>query len=293
MPDAPARRSAPDLDARLRDAVATGTPTQRRLASFVLQRSEEAAFASAAELGSACGTSAATVVRFAQQLGFDGYTTFRHALQSTLKARLSLAQRLEQRPRDVAADPVERVRASLALDARLLAEAETGIDAGEVAAVARDLAAARHVHVVGLRGSAALAELLGLLLRKAGLDARAHTHGDVTLFDGLRDLSERDVVVAFSFARYARRATDALALAAERGARSVAITDSLVSPPARAAERVVVVGVASLAFQHSYVAAVGVVNALLALVSAADEGRTIASLEAYERVLPSDELLAP
>lgn len=293
VPEPGSASPAPDLEARLRHQLEHGSSAQRRIAAYVLERADEAAFTSAAELAVACGTSAATVVRFAQGLGFTGFPAFRHALQATLRSRLSLPERLERRPRPDDDDPLARARASLALDARLLSHAADALDAAALVTLADRLSHARHVHVVGLRGSAALADLLGLLLRKAGLDARSHTCGDVTLFDGLRYLDERDVLVVFSFARYARRASDALDLARRRGAHAVAITDSPLSPPARAAQRALVVGVGSLAFQHSYVTAVAVINALIALVTLADEARTLASLDAFEQVLPADDLLAP
>jgi len=288
-PDTP----AVDLEARLRRQLTHAGSAQRRIAAYVLAHADDVAFSSASDLASACGASAATVVRFAQGLGFSGFPAFRQALQLTLRARLSLPERLERRPRPSDDDPQARARASLALDARLLGHAADTVGAATLVSIAEQLTRARHVHVVGLRGSSALADLLGLLLRKAGLDARSHTCGDVTLFDELRHLDEADVMVVFSFARYARRATDALELARGRAASTIAITDSPLSPPARAAERALVVGVASLAFQHSYVAAVAVINALLALVTLADEARTMASLADFERVLPADELLAP
>jgi DNA-binding MurR/RpiR family transcriptional regulator len=54
---------------------------QLRIARFISENSEKAAFMTASKLGQKVGVSESTVVRFASELGFDGYPEMRKALQ--------------------------------------------------------------------------------------------------------------------------------------------------------------------------------------------------------------------
>lgn len=288
-------REAPtgDVLALLRARRPALSPGQRRVADHLLAAPEDAAFRTAAQVAAAAGVSESLVVRFAAALGFAGYPGLVRALRDRVRARASLPERLRRRPAALdAATPAAEVVAAVVAQDRANLEATLEDAAGaSLEEVVAALLAARTIHVVGLRGSAHLAGLFGLLLDKAGADARVVTNGDVTLFDRLRALGPDDVLVAFSFARYTRRTIDALRLARARGATTVAITDAPGSPAVAEADRALHVHVASASFQHSYAAAVSLLNALVVAWTLRAPERTVRSLEAFEAVLPEGEFL--
>ena len=98
-------------------------------------------------------------------------------------------------------------------------------------------------------------------------------------------------MVAFTFARYTRRSAEALRIARDRGAATIVMTDTPSSPVAGEADLALHVRVASASFQHSYVAAVSVLNALVVGWTLRAPDRTVASLEAIEALLPADAFL--
>lgn len=284
-----------DLLTRLRRASAHLSPGHQRIAAYVASNPHDAAFESAARIAARCGVSESSVVRFAAAVGYDGFPALSQALQAIVKGHLSLPERMHHRPRELAADAPadELLRDALDLAAVNIAAAARTLDADAFEATLAAILDARTVYALGLRGSAHLAALAAVLLGKAGADARALTCGDVTLFDDLRSVGPGDAVLAFSFARYTRRAVEALRLARERGATTIAVTDAPLAPAASVAEHVLVVPVASHAFNHSYVAAVALIDALVLGWTTRAEARTLASLEAFERVLPTDDLMVP
>lgn len=284
-----------DLLTRLRRASAHLSPGHQRIAAYVAGNPHDAAFESAARIAARCGVSESSVVRFAAAVGYDGFPALSQALQAIVKGHLSLPERMHHRPRELAADAPadELLRDALDLAAANVGAAARTLDVAAFEATLAALLDARTVYAVGLRGSAHLAALAAVLLGKAGADARALTCGDVTLFDDLRSVGPGDAVAAFSFARYTRRAVEALRLARERGATTIAVTDAPLTPAASVAEHVLVVPVASHAFNHSYVAAVALIDALVLGWTTRAEARTLASLEAFERVLPSGDLMVP
>lgn len=283
-----------DLFARLRARRDALSPGQRRVADHLIAHPEDAAFQSAAEMALAVGVSESLVVRFAATLGYSGYPGLVQELRERLRARASLPDRLRRRPTELtAASPAADVWAAVvAQDRANLAATLEDASSSPLEDVVGALLAARTIYVVGLRGSAHLAGLLGLLLDKAGADVRVRTSGDVTLFDRLRAVGTGDVLVAFSFARYTRRTIEALRLARVRGATTVAITDALTAPAVAEADLSLHVHVASASFQHSYASVVSLLNALVVAWTLRAPERTLRSLEALEAVLPEGEFLA-
>ncbi|MCA9861038.1 MAG: MurR/RpiR family transcriptional regulator, partial [Thermomicrobiales bacterium] len=74
------------------------SPKQQKLARFVAENPSFAAFATAANLAERAGTSTATVVRFAQALGFDGYEEFQQNVRHNYLRTLRPLEALESKP---------------------------------------------------------------------------------------------------------------------------------------------------------------------------------------------------
>ena len=68
---------------------------QKRIGNFILSHYDKAAFMTAAKLGESVGVSESTVVRFANELGYEGYSEFQRALQTLAKSKLTPNQRIE------------------------------------------------------------------------------------------------------------------------------------------------------------------------------------------------------
>ena len=77
----------------------TQTPTfskgQRRIAAYITESYDKAAFMTASRLGKAVGVSESTVVRFAVDLGYDGYPSMQKAMREMVLNRLTSVQRIE------------------------------------------------------------------------------------------------------------------------------------------------------------------------------------------------------
>lgn len=282
-----------DLIRRIRARHELMSPGQRRVADHLLENYEEAAFQSAACVARAVGVSESLVVRFAAFLGYDGFRELSATLGEMVKARLSLPERLHRAPPELTADlPGSDLLAHVVdLDRMNLDETLAGPTASVLDSVVSAMLEARTIYLVGLRGPAHLAGLFGLLLDKAGADVVVVSQGDVVMFDRLRRLGDCDLLFAFAFARYTKRSLEALRLARARGATTVVMTDSQTAPVIADGDLVLDVGVASASFQHSYVAAVTVMNALVTAWTLRAPERSLASLEAIEAVIPPDAFM--
>lgn len=279
---------------RIRAHRAQMSPGFRRVADYLVGHYKDAAFEPAATVAAAAGVSESLVVRFASSLGYEGYPGLSRELRSMVKARLSLPERLNRAPQKLTGKtPMTQVfQAVIEQDRANLAESLGDASSSPLEDVLAAMLAARKIYLVGLRGSAHLAGLFGLLLDKAGADVVVISHGDVAMFDSMRRVSKQDLVFTFAFARYTRRSVDAQRLARARGAVTVLMTDSLSAPLPCESDHSLHVPLASASFHHSYVAPLSLLNALVVGWTLRAPERTVRSLEAIEELLPDEDFLS-
>ena len=83
-----------DILSILEEKKATFSKGQKRIAAYITEAYDKAAFMTANRLGKTVGVSESTVVRFAVDLGFDGYPSMQKAMQEMVLNRLTSVQRI-------------------------------------------------------------------------------------------------------------------------------------------------------------------------------------------------------
>ena len=78
-----------DVLERIQEAIPSFSKGQKKIASYILENYDKTAFMTAGKLGTTVGVSESTVVRFAADIGFEGYPEMRKALQALIKNRLT------------------------------------------------------------------------------------------------------------------------------------------------------------------------------------------------------------
>lgn len=235
---------------------------QKKIATYILENYDKAAFMTASKLGKLVGVSESTVVRFAAELGYDGYPSMQRALQEIIRSRLTSTQRIRAAGelfdrRDVLSVVAESDMSKL----RDMAE-ESDTDAF-TAAVGR-IAEARHVYIFGMRSSTFVAGYLHfymrLLIKNATL-VQASSAGEV--FEQLLHAGPGDVLIAISFPRYSRITMNAVKFARDRGATIIAVTDNELSPVYQMSDEALLAPCEMISFVDSMVAPLCLINALL------------------------------
>lgn len=257
----------------LADRVAAALPQlskkHRTIARFVLEQPDLVAYAPASEVAAKTDTSAATVVRFCQVLGYEGYQQLQEAIRAQLLLHRTAVQRLEEQMEGPlnGQDLVTRV---FAADIRNI-EHTAVITSGErLEAAASAIREARQVLVVGSALASALVECLAYSLQVMDIPTRSVTGGEEPLALALAFLQPNDVVIGISFRRDPRYALTAIEHARTMGAPTVSIANSELSPILHEADypfRVITEGFGP---SPSPVAAVGLLNALVAAIQLGD-----------------------
>jgi DNA-binding MurR/RpiR family transcriptional regulator len=253
------------LERRIAAAVPRISGSQKRLARLILEGGLFVAFASAATLGEKAGVSAATVVRFCQTLGYEGYPGLQAAVRAGLPTYLHKVQRMET-GRDILAkkDAVARV---FELDVQNLKRTADFLDQSRFKAAVAALGKARDILVVGAGLSSAPTLYLTHSLKVMGLNARSILASGIPLALELTALKSTSVLVAISVWRYVAETVLAMERAQSAGATRIAITDSLVSPIAQRADYAFQVATDGVAHSLSLTSMLSLINAFVAALS--------------------------
>jgi DNA-binding MurR/RpiR family transcriptional regulator len=253
------------------------TKRQKDVARYALDNEHSVAFASVTEVAQQSGVSTATVVRFCQALGYEGYRHLQSTIRQTLPRFTTTVQRGEARlaspPPD--GDLLARVCAA---DIANINRTMEQVDAEIFRAAVVELDGATGILVVGEGLAAPPALFLANSLKVMGLPICAVTTGGAPLSLEISSLKPSDVLVAISLWRYSRATVEAMRWARELGAKSIAITDSEVSPLAQLADYSFVASTNGIAHSSSPVAPISLINGLIAALSFRRPQRTVAAL---------------
>jgi len=263
---------------RIKEAYENLTPSFKRLADFILNNELDVAFMTATELANALDVDAATVVRFSQTLGYSGYRELSREIKRRVKQDLTAAYAgLPEAKTDA-----ERLQALLEHQRHSLGMSIAQVTE-KAAEILEMLAQADRVWVVGEAMGASLAALFVDYLRMAGVNA-AVLHADpARAAFALSDLRADDLVLGIGMTGTGVNTAAVLRAAREKGAKTAAISVSLVAPPAQVTEHVLVcpsqtpVGIPSVANL------VAVMMALWQALLARDKDRLEARVEALRQ----------
>ena len=237
---------------------------QKRIAQYVEDHYDKAAFMTAQKLGDAVGVSESTVVRFALAMGFSGYPALQKALREMVRNRLTAVQRIE-----IAQEVAEKdvPRKVLTSDMRNIRQTLEDMDEVVFSTVLDALCAAQKIYVLGVRSSAPLAEFLGYYLSFLFEDVHIVTPGIGEIIEPIARAKPGDLLLAISFPRYSRRTLQAMRYAHEHGAATIAITDIPSSPLAQIADHALCAKGTMASFADSLVAPMSILNALIVALS--------------------------
>ena len=272
-----------DILTLIQGNMSTFSKGQKRIANFILESYDKAAFMTASRLGKKVGVSESTVVRFAAELGYQGYPDMQKSLQKMIRNRLTSVQRIEvTNDRLGGQDLLSMVLQSDIEKIRLTLE-ELDRDSFEKAAEA--IVSARKIYIMGVRSSAAIATFLTFyfnLIFDNVVEVSANTASEV--FERLLRVGEGDVVIGVSFPRYSSRTVQAMSFARDRGATTIAITDSEASPLAPSGTYLLKARSDMASFVDSLVAPLSLVNALLVAVSQKKNDDLANTFQTLERI---------
>ena len=271
------------LSERIRQKSGSFSKGQRMIARYIEEHSDQVAFMTASRLGQTVGVSESTVVRFATEIGYSGYPALQQAMQEMIRSKMTSVQRLERTSRNIPADRL--LDEVLDQDIDILKRTKENLDREAFYRTADALVGAKKVYVLGAGSSLALATFLAHYLRLVFETVHlVEATSEATILQQMVHVGEGGAVIAISFPRYSSRAVQAMSFARDRGATTIAITDSEVSPLASIAQYTLKARSDMASFVDSLVAPLSLVNALLVAVSRKKNEDLSKTFETLEKI---------
>lgn len=272
-----------DILAMIHEKMPAFSKGQKRIANYILESYDKAAFMTASKLGKTVDVSESTVVRFASELGYDGYPSMQKSLQKMIRNRLTSVQRIEVSydrigDQDVLTSvlqaDIEKIRLTLEeVDPQSF---ERAVDA---------IVKARKIYIMGVRSAASIATFLHFYFNLIFDNVvMVNATSESGVYENLIKVGAEDVVIGISFPRYSSRTVHAMRFARDQGATTIAITDSEVSPLAHFSDMILKARSDMASFVDSLVAPLSLVNALLVAVSRKKDKEMAETFQKLEKI---------
>ncbi len=281
-----------NLIAHISEHAAGFSKGQKRIAQYIQEHYESAAFMTAFKLGETVGVSESTVVRFAAELGFDGYPQLQKAMQELIRSKLTTVQRIEVTRARMADDEVlDNVMAyDMANIRQTLEELPRDVFYQAVDAIVE----ARRVYIFGAGSCRALANFLAYYLKLLLPDIHLiYTSSETEILEEMLQIGEQDAIIGLSFPRYSSKAVKTVHFAHSRQAKIIAITDSVLSPIAEYASYLLLAHSDMATIVDSLVAPLSIINALLVAVSLKKMDSNAARLTELEQLWETYQVFQP
>ena len=229
---------------------------QRRLAQYITENYDIAAYLTASKLGKEAGVSESTVVRFAYQLDYEGYPELQKAIHTTVGFGILCGLAL-------------MVAGLLLADSERLRDTiQSGVDEEEFDRSVMLINDARRLYILGARSAAYLAGLMGYYFKMMFdnviiVDANSTSE----TLEQIYDISDKDVMMGITFPRYSKRTICALQYAKNHGAKTIALTDNMQSPIVEYADCKLIAKSDVMTIVDSLVCPLSVVNAMVTAIA--------------------------
>ena len=211
----------------------------RQAAAYALDHPDEFALGTASALARSAEVQASTLVRFAQTLGFAGFSELQEVFRSRLRNRWpdysERLKALQENARD-SGDPTHLLFGFADSAAASIARLREAVQRRELDRAVSLLAAARTIHCLGQRRSFCVAHYLTYALSQLDIPASLIDNVGGLGPEQLAQAGAGDALIAISFSPYAPFTVDLAKRARRAGVPIVVVTDSALSPLAGIAD---------------------------------------------------------
>lgn len=261
---------AVDISQRIKKMYSSLSKGHKKIANAVINEYETVAYMTAASLAHKVGVSESTVVRFAGVMGYEGYSEFQRAVEELAKTKLTPNQRIDMTKKRIGkSDILESVMHS---DINKIKHTLDRLNRNAFYRAVDAILEAKNIYIIGARSAEPIAKILNYNLSLIFDNVKfINASSTAEVFEQMFSIDENDVLVAFSFPRYSSRVANSVKFASSKGAKTVAITDSDISPLAKYAEYLLLAQSDMASFMDSLVAPISIINALIVEITSRRE----------------------
>jgi DNA-binding MurR/RpiR family transcriptional regulator len=196
------------------------TKSERKVADFVLKQGKKIIYATITDVKAATSVGDATIIRFCQKLGFNGFSDFKIEIA---KEDYTVQEELE--PENPFDNQASQLSSAIINTAKL-------IEKDNIKLATQMMSDANQIYIFGVGGSGQVAECFASILLRVGVQAITVTDPH---FQAQRAsiIKPGDLVVGFSLSGRTKDTYDAMQIGKDNGAKVIAITNYTNTPIAR------------------------------------------------------------
>ncbi len=259
------------------------TKSEKRIANYLNQNQNEAAFLTSIQMADRLELSEATIIRFARTLGFDSYPAMRVALQEIFRHRMTHSVRLRSRLDDLRSDGdmFERLVAS---EIDFLTEAQRTLDRQALNAAVELLRTHDRIFVFGLGPSISLVDLLEIRLTRSARHVIPLKTAGREMLEPLLLMKDSDLLIAIGFFSFSPNMQLVLEHAAHRKTPVILVTDTLGPLVGDMADVILSAPRGPVSAFHSLTVPMTIINALLLELSSVDQEIVMTNLDDLDQL---------
>ncbi|RLC39320.1 MAG: hypothetical protein DRH33_03155 [Candidatus Nealsonbacteria bacterium] len=242
------------------------TPTQKRISDYILSNYQEVLFLTAEELALKINTTSSSVVRFAQEIGYNGYPDFRKNLRNLISKRLNINGQSEKAKQYKPFKDNNILDMSILNDAKSINELIEMKDNKKIEKFVKLILQSKNKYIAASRTSFSLGHFLYFKMRKIVPNVFFLNNYDQGIFDTLQEIKPKDMFIAISFPRYTNLTVDLAKYAKSKRAKVISITNGRISPLYKISEVCLFCPYKGFTFFNSNVAAMALINAIISRI---------------------------
>lgn len=257
------------------------SPNQKKIANYLLENYDTAAFLTARQLSEILSIGESTVIRFATFLNYNGYPELQKALRGIVKNKLSTVERLHSSLETN--DKQHILQTVFTSDIANIESTLDEINPADFDKVVEEILNAPRIYIISMRSAVSLGYFLHFYFYLLFQHCYLLTDSEL-FYEELAHIEKGDLVIGISFPRYSRSAVEGLKYAKNKGAKTIAITNSNACPMARYGDHVLISHSGNASFIDSFVAPLSLINALIIAVGEKENKRTTSTLKELEEI---------
>lgn len=259
------------------------TKSEKRVANFLNQNQNEAAFLTSVEIADRLQLSEATIIRFARTLGFDNFPSMRLALQEKFRRRMTHSARLRIRLDDLreAGDIFERVVTS---EIDYLSEALQTLDRNAFNTAVELVRSHQRIFIFGMGPSLTLVNLLEIRLTRSARQVIPLNTSGREMLEPMMLMNSSDLLIAIGFFYLTPSLQMAIEYANQQNTPVILVTDSLGPVVGDQADVVLAARRGPVSSFHSLTVPMTIINALLLALTAVDQEKIMTNLDGLDQL---------
>ena len=275
-----------ELKKQIRDNYNILSKNLQVVADFFIENFDKIPFLSVQEIAKQSGASVASVVRFAQKIGFSGFAEIRNAVAENLQKQLKIKDRFPLIKESDKDD--EDILTSVAnQDIQNINETFKVIGRKDFKKAVNLIFESKLVYTAGLGISFLLSRILSYQLNQVGVRSHAMQHDTSPFLEQSLLLDENDLLVVLSFPPYSSETISLVKAMKEKGVKVIAITDKPAAPATFHADVSLMVKSENMLFTNSFAAISVLINAIATQCACHDYDKAQKMIEASNAIQKS------